>query len=40
VTVAFTEPANITTTVFAGSNRIAVNDVLTQWTPALPGVLP
>ena len=40
VTVGFTEPANSTTTVFAGYNRIAANDLLTQWTPALPVVLP
>jgi hypothetical protein len=40
VTVGFAEPANTTTTVFAGYNRIAANDLLTQWTPALPAVLP
>jgi hypothetical protein len=40
VTVGFAEPANTTTTVFAGYNRIAANDLLTQWTPALPQVLP
>lgn len=40
VTVGFTQPANITTTVFAGYDRIAANDLLTQWTPALPVVLP
>ncbi len=39
VTVGFAEPANTTTTVFAGYNRIAANDLLTQWTPALPAVL-
>jgi len=40
VTVGFAEPANTTTTVFAGYNRVAANDLLTQWTPALPVVLP
>ena len=40
VTVGFAEPANTTTTVFARYNRIAANDLLTQWTPALPAVLP
>jgi hypothetical protein len=40
VTVGFAEPANTTTTVFAGYNRVAANDLLTQWTPALPAVQP
>jgi hypothetical protein len=29
-----------TTTEFAGYNRIAINDLLGHWTPALPAVLP
>ena len=40
VTVGFAEPANTTTTVFAGYTCVAANDVLAQWTPALPPVLP
>jgi hypothetical protein len=40
VTIGFAAPPNTTSTVFAGYNRIAANDVLTHWTPPLPIVLP
>jgi hypothetical protein len=40
VTVGVAKPANTTTTAFAGYNQVAVNDLLTQWTPPLPVVLP
>ncbi|SOJ54567.1 hypothetical protein MSIMFB_02057 [Mycobacterium simulans] len=39
VTIGFAEPANSTTTTIGGYNRIAANDLLTQWTPPLPAVL-
>jgi hypothetical protein len=40
VTIGYAAPSNTTHTVFAGYNRVAANDVLTHWTPALPVVLP
>jgi hypothetical protein len=40
VTIGFAAPPNTTSTVFAGYNRIAANDVLTHWTPPPPIVLP
>jgi hypothetical protein len=40
VTIGFAAPAGTTTTIFAGYNRIAVNDIITHWTPALPEVQP
>jgi hypothetical protein len=33
-------PACDTTAAFAGYNRIAVNDLLTHWTPQMPELLP
>ncbi|OBJ50919.1 hypothetical protein A9W95_23085 [Mycobacterium sp. 1423905.2] len=39
VRIGVAEPGNDTTTV-AAYNRIAVNDVLGHWTPALPSTLP
>jgi hypothetical protein len=40
VTIGSAQAAYNTTTSFAGFNRIAVNDVLTHWTPPMPEVLP
>lgn len=40
VTIGLADPPNNTTTAFAGYNRTAVNDLLNQWTPKLPPVLP
>jgi hypothetical protein len=40
VTLGAARPAYNTTTEFAGYNRIAVNDLLTHWTPQMPEVLP
>jgi hypothetical protein len=40
VTIGNAQAAYNTTTSFAGFNRIAVNDVLTHWTPQMPEVLP
>ena len=40
VTIGTARPSYNTTTEFAGYNRIAVNDLLTHWTPQMPEVLP
>jgi hypothetical protein len=40
VTIGRFQPADSTSSAFAGYNKIAANDLLTQWTPALPAVLP
>jgi hypothetical protein len=40
VTIGSARPPYTTTTEFAGYNRIAINDLLGHWTPALPAVLP
>lgn len=40
VTIGNARPSYNTTKEFAGFNRIAVNDVLTHWTPQMPVVLP
>ena len=40
VVVGLAQPANTTNTYFAGYNQTAANDLVTQWTPALPAVLP
>ena len=40
VTIGNAQAAYNTTTAFAGFNRIAVNDVLSHWTPQMPEVLP
>jgi len=34
------QSAGAANTAFAGYNTLAVNDILTQWTPALPPVRP
>nr|WP_018601145.1 hypothetical protein [Mycobacterium sp. 155] len=40
VTVGVAQPANTTRSFFAGYNRMAANDLVTQWSPPLPAVLP
>lgn len=40
VTIGNATPAYTTTTNFAGFNRIAVDDVLSHWTPRMPEALP
>jgi hypothetical protein len=40
VTLGNARPAYNTTTEFAGYNRIAINDLLSHWTPQMPEVLP
>jgi hypothetical protein len=40
VTIGNARPSYNTTTEFAGYNRIAINDLLTHWTPQMPEVLP
>jgi hypothetical protein len=40
VTIGSAQAAYNTTTSFASFNRVAVNDVLTHWTPQMPEVLP
>jgi hypothetical protein len=34
------QPANTTSTYFAGYNQVAANDLVTHWTPALTPVKP
>jgi hypothetical protein len=40
VTIGYLAPANTTSDSAAGYNRVAVNDILARWTPALPAVQP
>jgi hypothetical protein len=40
VTLGNARPAYDTKTEFAGYNRIAMNDLLSHWTPQMPEVLP
>ncbi|CAN5498400.1 hypothetical protein BH09ACT7_BH09ACT7_47470 [soil metagenome] len=40
VTVGVAQSANKTASLFAGYDRIAVDDLLTHWTPPMPTVLP
>ncbi|WP_431236154.1 hypothetical protein ACQ856_29040 (plasmid) [Mycolicibacterium psychrotolerans] len=40
VVVGMAQPANTTSTYFAGYNQVAANDLVTHWTPALTPVKP